>query len=79
MGIALKHRDVFGAVATLAGPLNMRYDNCHGDNREDFDPATYRWKTEYDPDEVVGVFYFGLRRVRAGKYLGPVFGDGPAR
>ena len=30
MAIALKHRDLFGAVATLAGPLNMRYDNCRG-------------------------------------------------
>ena len=27
MAIALKHRDLFGSVATLAGPLNMLYDN----------------------------------------------------
>ena len=76
MGLALKHRDVFGAVATLAGPLNMRYDNCEHNIREDFDPSTYRWKTTYDPDEVVARFYFGLKRSRAKKYLGPVYGEG---
>jgi S-formylglutathione hydrolase FrmB len=77
MGLALKHRDVFGIVATLGGPLNMRYDNCRHDIREDFDPNTYRWKTTYDPDEVAAVFYFGLGRSRAKKYLEPVYGDGP--
>ena len=55
----------------------LRHD-CDGDNREDFDPATYRWKTAYDPDEVVGVFYFGLKRVPAEKHIAPVFGDDPA-
>jgi S-formylglutathione hydrolase FrmB len=77
MGLALKHRDVFGAVATLGGPLNMRYFNCEGRYRDDFNPATYRWKTEYDPDEVAGKFYFGLGRSRASKYLEPVYGRGP--
>ncbi len=77
MGLALKHRDFFGAVATLGGPLNMRYFNCEGRYLDDFDPATYRWKTTYDPNEVVSRFYFGLGRARARKYLGPVYGKGP--
>lgn len=76
MNLALKRRDLFGAVATLAGPVNMRYFNVDGRYREDFDPATYRWKERYDPNEVVGVFYFGLSRVRAKKYIRPVFGEG---
>ena len=49
MGLAIEHRDVFGAVATLASPLNLRYSNCDGVYFEDFDPTTYRWKTTYDP------------------------------
>ncbi len=77
MNLALKHREYFGAVAALAGPMNMRYSNKDGDVREDFDPATYMWKEDYDPDEIVGVFYFGLSRVPAKKYMRPVFGDGP--
>jgi S-formylglutathione hydrolase FrmB len=77
MGLALKHRDLFGAIATLGGPLNIRYYNSEGRYLDDFDPATYRWKTSYDPDEVTAVFYCGLKRTRAGKRLGPVYGDGP--
>jgi S-formylglutathione hydrolase FrmB len=76
MGLALKHRDVFGAVATLGGPLNMRYDTVDHDIREDFNPSTYRWKEDYDPDEVAAVFYFGLKKSRASKYIGPVYGEG---
>ena len=77
MSIALRHRDQFGAVATLAAPLNARYWNCQGDNQGDFDPATYRWRDFYDPDEVIARFYGGLRRTRARKYIEPVFGSGP--
>jgi poly(3-hydroxybutyrate) depolymerase len=77
MSIALRHRELFGAVATLAAPLNARYANCYGDHRANFDPATYRWRTTYDPDEVIATFYLGLRRTRARTYIEPVFGSGP--
>jgi S-formylglutathione hydrolase FrmB len=76
MGLAIKHRDYFGAVATLAAPLNLRYSNNDGVYFNDFDPATYRWKTRYDPAEVIGVFYLGILRVRARKFMAPVFGKG---
>jgi hypothetical protein len=78
MSLAIKRRDVIGAVATLAAPLNMRYSNVHCDYFEDFNPATYRWKTRYDPDEVINISYCGLRRVRARKFISPVFGEGDA-
>ena len=78
MGLAIKHRDYFGTVATLAGPLNLRYSNSDGVYFDDFNPATYRWKTHYDPREVIGSFYFGLVRVRARKFMAPVFGEGDA-
>jgi hypothetical protein len=77
MSIALRHRELFGSVATLAAPLNLRYGNCQQDYRADFNPATYRWRDTYDPDEVVGRFYFGLKPTRARKYVEPVFGSGP--
>ena len=76
MSIAIRHRDTIGVVATLAAPLNLRYSNVDGNHFEDFNPATYRWRTRYDPDEIVAVFYCGLRRIRASKRIGPVFGDG---
>ena len=65
MTIALKHRAVFGAVATVAGPLNVRYDSDKGGYGDDFDPATYRERTEYDPDMVIARFYLGMVRRRA--------------
>ena len=76
MAIALKHRDVFGAVATLAGPLNMLYDNCAGGYGDDFDPATYRQRTEYDGEMVIARFYFGLLRRHVKTFLEPVYGCG---
>lgn len=78
MSLAIEHRDFFGAVATLAGPLNLRYSNCDGAYFENFNPATYRWKTCYDPNEVIGKSYFGLLRLRARRFMGPVFGEGDA-
>ncbi len=77
MAIAIKHRDIFGAVATLGGPLNMRYDNCQGRYGDDFDPATYRERTVYDRDMLIARFYFGLLRRYVKTYLEPVYGPGP--
>ena len=76
MSMAIEHRDFFGAVATLAAPLNLRYSNEDGKYFEDFDPFTYRWKTRYDPNEVIGISYFGLLRLRAKRFMSPVFGNG---
>jgi enterochelin esterase-like enzyme len=77
MALAIKHRDLFGAVATIGGPLNMRYDNCQGRYGDDFDAATYRERTEYDRDMIIARYYFGLRRRRVKTFLEPVYGPGP--
>jgi hypothetical protein len=77
MGLALKHRELFGAIATLGGPLNMRYDNVEGRYLDDFNPATYRWKTTYDPNEIAASYYCGLTHSRAKKYIQAVYGTGP--
>ena len=77
MSIAMKHRERFGAAATVAGPINMRYDNIQGRYADDFDPTTYREETEYDPDLVVARYYFGLLRRRVKQFLEPVYGSGP--
>jgi S-formylglutathione hydrolase FrmB len=77
MSIAMKHRDLFGAVATIAAPLNVRYDTVSGRYSDDFEPATYRERTEYDPDMIIARFYLGLVRRRVKKFLEPVYGSGP--
>jgi S-formylglutathione hydrolase FrmB len=77
MTIAMKHRDVFGSVVTVAGPLNVRYGNSQGRYGDDFDPATYRARTEYDPDMIMARFYLGLVQRRAKTFFEPVYGTGP--
>lgn len=77
MAIGLKHRDLFGSIATLAAPLNLRYDSCPEGYRGQFDPATYRERAEYDPDLVVARFYLGILRRRVKQFLEPVYGRGP--
>jgi Putative esterase len=77
MGLALKRRDFFGAVATLGGPLNIRYTNIADRYGDDFDPATYRERTEYAPNMLIARFYFGLIRRRVKTFLEPVYGHGP--
>jgi S-formylglutathione hydrolase FrmB len=78
MSLAIEYRDYFGAVASLAGPLNLRYFNRNEIYLEDFNPTTYRWKTRYDPEEVIGTFYCGFMQVRAQRFMKPVFGEGEA-
>ena len=76
MSMAIEHQEYFGAVATLAGALNLRYYNADERYFENFDPATYRWKTRYEPNEVIGKYYHGLLRLRAKRFMGPAFGEG---
>ena len=76
MSMAIAHHEFFGAVGTLAGALNLRYYNSDETYFENFDPATYRWKTRYVPDEVIGRLAHGLVRLPARRFMGPVFGDG---
>jgi hypothetical protein len=76
MNLAIKHRAFFGAVAVMAAPVNMRYSDIHGGNLADFNPATYCWKTHYNPDEIIALYYCGLWQEPARKFIAPVFGEG---
>jgi hypothetical protein len=78
MSLALKHRDVFGVVATVGGPLNVRYDNLQHQYSDDFNPATYRERTEYDPEMIIAHYYLRLVRRKAREFFEPVYGKGPA-
>jgi S-formylglutathione hydrolase FrmB len=76
MSMAIEHHEFFGAVATLAGALNLRYYNVDERYFENFDPVTYRWKTRYVPDEIIGKLAHGTVRLPARLFMGPVFGEG---
>ncbi len=55
----------------------MRYDNCRHRYGDDFDPADFRMRTEYEPDMVIATYYHGLLRRRVRTFLGPVYGEDP--
>jgi len=74
LSLAFRHREAFGTIATLAPPANLRYDNVDHRYLQDFDPATYRWREDYRPYQVVGVFFAGLVRLRVGPFVNPIFG-----
>jgi S-formylglutathione hydrolase FrmB len=76
MSMAIEHREFFGAVATLAGALNLRYYNADEVYFENFDPVTYRWKTRYVPGEIIGKLAYGTVRLPARRFMGSVFGEG---
>ena len=76
MTIGMKHRDLFGVVATIGGPLNVRYDTCAEGYVGKFNPLTYRERTEYDPEMIIARYYFGFVRRRAREFFEPVYGLG---
>lgn len=71
--LAIKRRDFFSTVATMAAPVNLRITNERGRYFQNFDPATYRWREEYLPREIVARF-FGVLGLRARLFMNPVFG-----
>ena len=75
MNLALKHRGQFGIVATLAGALNLRYNNRECGYLADFNPATFCMQTVWQPDLIAG--QLGPLKVKAKMFLEPVFGQGP--
>ncbi len=75
MTVAMRHRDLFGSVATIGGPLNLRYDNFRHCYSDDFDPATYRERIAYEPELIVARYYCGLLKRRVNSFIGPVYGE----
>lgn len=73
LSLAMKHRDIFGACAVLAAPVNMRYSTTSGRYFRNFRPETFRWQTEYNPRMVAGRFY-GVIALRTERLIGRVFG-----
>ncbi len=74
--LGIKYRQCFGVVAALFPPLNLRWVDCHGRYRANFDPCCWGWRTELRPHEVVGRF-FGVITIKMKNLTDPLFGRGP--
>src|SRR5262249_54849450 len=73
--LAFKHPEMFKVVMGLFPPLNLRWIDCHGHYRANFDPCCWDWRTKLRPHEVIARFY-GIP-IRMGQLTRPVYGKGP--
>ncbi len=73
---AIKFRDCFMGAAGIFPPLNVRWEDCHGRYKGNFDPCCWGWRTNFrNCWEVVA--RFGFVKVRQGRVVGPLFGRKP--
>ena len=77
ISLGIRYRNYFGVAAALNAPVNILYDTCHQDPREDFNLATFRWETTYHPEQIAAQFFCGLMTARVKDFLEPVFGTDP--
>ncbi len=75
--LGIRHRDCFGVVAGIFPPVNLRWQDCVGNPRAEFDPRKWGWRQNFDNDREV-VARLGLMTIRLGDLMGPVFGYGDA-
>jgi pimeloyl-ACP methyl ester carboxylesterase len=75
--LAIKHRQCFKVVVGVFPPLNLRWRDCHGRYRANFNPQCWGWWTDPALDrEVVARFLGGLYKVRINDLLYPLYGKG---
>jgi hypothetical protein len=71
--IGFKHREEFGQLVGIFAPLDLRYVDCHGRYRADYDPACVGERQVSRRQEVLARFY-GVVPIRARRTLDPLVG-----
>jgi S-formylglutathione hydrolase FrmB len=74
--LAIKHKDCVKAAMGFAPLLNLRYVDCHGHYRSDFDPACYALREKWHGREKLGTRR--LFTLRFDLLFGPLFGHDDA-
>jgi len=73
----IKRRHEFGAVIGIFPPLNLRWVDCRGHYRTNFDPSNWGWLDHYHLGlKPVGKFSAGLVQVPWRKLIQPLYGHG---
>jgi S-formylglutathione hydrolase FrmB len=76
--LGMRYRDRVATVAAIFPPVNLRYVDCHNNYRANFNPCCWGWRTELGSrHEPVGVFAFGLVKVRISAFIDPLYDWGP--
>jgi S-formylglutathione hydrolase FrmB len=70
---AIKFPERFGSVVGLFPPLNMRWQDCHGRYRANFDPDCWGWRTDFVHRRTVVARFYGIP-IRLRALLNPLYG-----
>jgi len=71
---AIKYQDRFAIVAGFFPPVNLRWEDCRGHYKGNFDPCCWGWREDFTHShEVIGRFY-GIVPVRSGRMINPLYG-----
>lgn len=69
---AIKYPDFFRHVVGVFPPLNLRWQDCYGRYRADFDPNCWGWRTNYVYRHTVVARFYGIP-IRLRKILNPLY------
>ena len=70
--LAIKYRAEFAHVVGVFPPLNLRYQDCSGNYRANYDPSCQSFKQRYRP--LAPIARFGPVTIRERDLLKPLFG-----
>ena len=70
--LGIKYRPRFKIVVGIYPPLNMRWVDCHGRYRANFDPCCWGWREQLRWHEVLGRF-FVIYPVRMKQLIRPLY------
>jgi len=70
---AIKFPDYFRHVVGLYPPLNLRWQDCHGRYRGNFDPNCWGWRTDFVHRRTVLARFYGIP-IRMKALLNPLYG-----
>ncbi len=71
-----KFPDHFRIAVGLFPPLNIRWMDCHGRYRANFDPCCWGWRTDFDRRHEPVARFYGLLTIRMRHVIGPLFPRG---
>lgn len=74
--LAIKHKDRIKIAIGIMPALNLRWMDCHGRYKGNFDPGCWSWRESVRHFEVIGRPR-GMPQVRVFNLFGPLIGYGP--
>ncbi|MFN4259104.1 MAG: alpha/beta hydrolase [Gemmataceae bacterium] len=73
--LGIKYRECFSITIGIFPPLNLRWQDCKGRYRGNFDPCCWGWMDKLKPLQPIARFCGGLITLRMKHITGPLFGN----